>query len=247
MNPLRDLACGPIEAWDKASGWLAPVGVALLASAHAAAAATELSVVVNGVALAPDVVRALERRCHAPIAPGRREESMRPRITQPLLLGIAALTLLLAMFVYVVDRPAGSAYLMPSWLIAHVPGRSLFGAVGDWLPSFAHAFSFSVFTAALLPATRWRPWVASGLWCVVGAALELGQHPALSQPMAAALPAWFARVPVFDHLGVYWLHGGFDTADLVAVAAGCAAASVCLVRIGVRGITKREVNHVCCN
>lgn len=171
---------------------------------------------------------------------------MNTRLALPVLLGVAALTLLLTTLVYVFDRPVGSAYLMPPRWVAHVPGQSLFGAAGEWLPSFAHAFSFTVFAGAVLPATRWRPWLAGGLWFVIGTALELGQHPALSQPMAAALPAWFAAVPVLDHLGVYWLHGGFDIADLIAVGAGSAAAAVLIQRVGTR-IAKREANHVCCN
>jgi hypothetical protein len=43
----------------------------LLALGHAAAAGNESSVIVNGVTLSPDVVRALESRYRAAVAPGR--------------------------------------------------------------------------------------------------------------------------------------------------------------------------------
>jgi hypothetical protein len=170
---------------------------------------------------------------------------MRPRITQLLLLSVAALTLLLAALVYVVDRPAGSAYLAPSWWAPHGPSRSLFGAVGDWLPSFAHAFAFTVFTGAVLPATRWRAWLAGGLWSAIGTSLEIGQHPALSQQLAAALPGWFASVPVLDHLGGYWRRGTFDVRDLIAVLAGCASAAVLVRRTSACASPITETNHVC--
>jgi hypothetical protein len=160
------------------------------------------------------------------------------------LLAKAALVFLLALAVYAIDRPAGSAYLLPSWLSVHVPGRRLFGSVGDWLPSFAHAFAFTVLTAALLPAARWRPWLAGALWCAIDVGMEVGQHRALSERLAAALPAWFASVPVLDHLGAYWRKGGFDLGDLMAVIAGCVLASALCQRTLRRGTNHGEMNHV---
>ncbi len=149
------------------------------------------------------------------------------------LLGLAGLVFLLGVAVYAFDRPAGSAYLMPKWLVAHVPGHSLFGGVGDWLPSFAHAFAFTVLTAVMLPATRWRPWLAGALWCAIGVGMEVGQHPALSGRLAASMPDFLGIVPVFDHLGAYWRYGRFDPGDLVAVIAGCALAIAVTQRVGI--------------
>jgi hypothetical protein len=166
-------------------------------------------------------------------APGQ----MRSRARTGWLLGLAALALLLGALVYAVDRPAGSAYLLPRWMAANIPGREVFGAIGGWLPSFAHAFAFTVLTAAAMPATRWRPWLAAALWCAIGVGMEVGQHPALSGRLAAALPAWFAGVPVLDHLGAYWRRGTFDAGDLLAVVAGCTLAAALVHEAGKRGTT----------
>ena len=62
----------------------------------------------------------------------------------------AGLALLLGAGVYLLDRPAGSAWLIPAAWQAAAPG-TWFGQVGPWLPSFTHAFAFSIFTALLLP------------------------------------------------------------------------------------------------
>ena len=162
------------------------------------------------------------------------------------LLVFALLLFALAFAVYMFDRPAGSAYLMPGWLAMHVPGRSVFGAAGQWLPSFAHAFAFTVLTAAVWPmARRRRAGFAAGLWCAIGSALEIGQHPALARPLSEALPAWFAAVPVLDHLGAYWLRGGFGADDLIAIVAGCATAGWLVAMASADGIAleDRHVAH----
>jgi hypothetical protein len=166
------------------------------------------------------------------------------RLSAAMLCAAATLVLGLGASVYVLDRPDGSAYGMPSGWVAYVPGRSFFGPVGDWLPSFAHAFAFTVFTAAMLPAARATPWVAAALWGAIGSVLEIGQHPALSATWAAALPAWLADVPVLDHLAAYWRHGGFDGADLAAGAVGCVSAVMCVLFVRSRGFHRVEANHV---
>lgn len=157
-------------------------------------------------------------------APASRGASRVSDLTRPLCL--AAVVFAFGIAVYVLDRPAGTAYLLPRWLEWHRAGAPLFGAVGEWLPSFAHALFFTVLTAAVLPASRWRPWLAVALWCALGSALEIGQHPALSSAWVAALPHWFAKVPVLDHLGAYWRTGGFGLDDLAASAVGCVLATV---------------------
>jgi len=146
----------------------------------------------------------------------------------------AMLVLGLGTLVYLFDRPSGSAYAIPSAWMAHVPGRSLFGPAGDWLPSFAHAFAFTAFTAVLLPQKWPRYRLAASLWCAIGSGLELGQHPSIAQPLAASLPAWFDSVPVLDHLGRYWLQGSFAVNDLAAVAAGCVTSVLAVMAIEAR-------------
>jgi len=147
-----------------------------------------------------------------------------------IVLGAAVIALLVGALVYAVDRGDHSAYLLPRILLVH-GGHQLFGPIAQWLPSFVHAFAFSLLTAALLPH-RALPMAAACLaWGAIDAAVEIAQHKALSGPLASAVPQWFARVPVLDHVQSYLRVGVFDPMDLAAIAAGCLAAfAVSLLR-----------------
>lgn len=137
------------------------------------------------------------------------------------LIACAVLTLALAALVYLVDRPAHSALLLPAALQASHP-LGWFGPLGGNLPAFAHAFAFALLTAAFAQGTRRAAWRACLLWWAIGSALELGQAAAHASPATAlplALPAWFAS-------------GTFDPLDLAAVALGAAAAWLLLERSG---------------
>ena len=77
----------------------------------------------------------------------------------------AVLVLAIGVFVYLLDRPSTSVYLVPdSWEL----GKSLppvFGAIGDQLPTFAHTFAFTLLTSAVLEPWRWSAVIAcSGWW-----------------------------------------------------------------------------------
>lgn len=144
------------------------------------------------------------------------------------LAAVAVFVFLTGALVYSTDRGSHTAWLLPEFLRAP-PGRGpLFGSLGRWLPSFAHAFAFSIWTA-LLPGTR-RPAVACLVWAAVDGAFECAQLPALARPITKALAAGGAESPVLDHLAAAFAAGTFDTGDLISIAAGCAAAFVLLVR-----------------
>lgn len=144
------------------------------------------------------------------------------------LAAVALLVFLTGVLVYATDRGPHTAWLLPEFLRAP-PGRGpLFGALGRWLPSFAHAFAFSIWTA-LLPGSR-RAVVACLVWAVVDGAFEFAQLPVLARPIARALTAGGTDSHLLDHLAVAFAAGTFDTDDLVSIAAGCAAAFVLLIR-----------------
>jgi hypothetical protein len=142
----------------------------------------------------------------------------------------AGLALLLGAAVYLVDRPAGSAWLVPAAWQAATPGRG-FGSIGQWLPSLVHAFAFSVWTAWLLP--RRAGFAASAClgWAVVDSLAEIGQHAAVSAPLAAVLAAAFDGAPLAMRLARYFTLGTFDPADLAAGLAGSALAYLALRRL----------------
>jgi len=150
----------------------------------------------------------------------------------------AALTLLLGVAVYLLDRPAGSAWLIPSAWQAGTPD-DWFGAIGPWLPSFVHAFAFSVFTACLLPRRPGFAALACIAWALVDAVAEFGQHPTVSAPIVAGLQWAFDGAPLAVRVGRYFTQGAFDAADLAAGLAGSALAFLALSRFvphdGLRG------------
>jgi hypothetical protein len=146
------------------------------------------------------------------------------------LMGLAALALVLLLLgtaVYVLDRPAATAALLPAAWERHVTGVTWFGGLGDWLPSLAHAFGFSIFTALVLPRSpRHAAW-ACGCWAVVDSLAEVGQHAAVSPALAAAVlglqPAG-ADSRFLATVARYFAQGGFDTRDLVAGLSGAGLA-----------------------
>ncbi len=165
---------------------------------------------------------------HAGSLREQNRQAMSPLHRCGLLAAIAVGALSIGTLVYLFDRVPGHALLIPR--LDSFAGAPFFGALGAWLPSFVHPFSFALLTAAALPAaSAWR-YHGCAAWGAVNLAFELGQHPALKgwwlESVAGdALPIvrWFAR---------YFLHGTFDVVDLVVVIAGAAAAAAMLRWVG---------------
>jgi len=131
-------------------------------------------------------------------------------------LGCAALAL--GWLVYLTDREASHALLVPT--VAALAGGHWFGALGGSLPSFAHALAFSLLTAAALPPrSAWR-YGACAAWFAVNVAFEVGQHAHVSARLADVLPASFVTN--------YFVGGTFDGGDIVAALLGALAAAIVL-------------------
>lgn len=81
----------------------------------------------------------------------------------------------------------------------------LFGAAGQWLPSFIHVFAFSLFTAAASARRDAPNYGACVGWWAVNVAFECGQHPSL-----------------------HWVRGTFDPADIAAATLGAISAALVL-------------------
>jgi hypothetical protein len=128
---------------------------------------------------------------------------------------VSVLVFGLGALVYVWDRGVGTTLLLPS-AFGHRSGEGLlFGALGGSLPSFAHAFAFTLLTAALLGRNARARWLAGGGWWLVDTLFELGQHPALKDQLATFMPGV---------IGAYFMHGTFDYFDLLATTLGVLAA-----------------------
>ena len=143
-----------------------------------------------------------------------------------LLMFVGCLTLSTGLLVYLADRVASHAVLIPS--IPAFSGCNLFGVLGQWLPSFVHPLAFSLFTAAVLKPSAATCWGACAFWGSVNVAFEVGQHPALSSPWTAALHGGAGDWAVVRSVLNYFLHGTFDPYDICAAALGALAAAVIL-------------------
>ena len=143
----------------------------------------------------------------------------------------------LGLLVYLMDRDASKAAFIPS--VAWLAGSNVFGALGGWLPSFAHTFAFSLFTAAVLPERGVPRYGACIAWFAVNVAFEVGQHPVVSVRLAELLQGGLGGLPLTRSLANYFVYGMFDPGDIVAALLGALAAAAVL-RLVHRG---RRENH----
>jgi hypothetical protein len=151
-------------------------------------------------------------------------------------LGLATLaiaSLLAGALVYVGGRPDGTAYLLPEAWAGLVDVPWLMSRPAQSLPSLAHALAFTLLTALCLQPWRYAATAACGFWLVLATGLEVAQWEPFAQRIADRLPGAFARWPVLDHAGAYFVNGTFDAFDLAACVAGCALAWLALRRVTV--------------
>lgn len=143
-----------------------------------------------------------------------------------LLAATASLALAIGLLVYITDRSASHAGLLPR--IAALAGSHVFGALGQWLPSFVHPLAFSLFTVAALPPSRAPRYGACLAWGAVNVAFEIGQHPLVSARLAELLQGSSGGEPITQALARYFVHGTFDPGDIVAALLGTLAAGAVL-------------------
>jgi hypothetical protein len=143
-----------------------------------------------------------------------------------LLAALGWLALAVKTLVYLTDRGASRPVLAPA--VGAFAGSSVFGAIGQWLPSFVHLFSFALFTAAAVPPRLSPAYGACVAWCAVSIAFEVGQHPHLNAHLAEAIWGAFGQTPLTRFVANYFLRGTFDVGDIVAAMLGALAAAVVL-------------------
>ena len=144
-----------------------------------------------------------------------------------MLVVLGACALAIGVLVYLTDRDPTRAALVRT--VSELPGSTLFGTVGGWLPSFTHAFAFSLFTAAIGRSGTADPaYGACALWWAIDTTFELAQVPQVSHGIVDAIESALAPSWLTDAMVTYLVHGTFDVADLVAVAGGALAAAVVL-------------------
>jgi DNA-binding beta-propeller fold protein YncE len=149
---------------------------------------------------------------------------------------IAIIALFLGLQVYLYDRqPEHVYFLFHHFSLAH--GQySLFGVLGNYLPSFVHVYAFILLTVVVAGFSKARLIGTCVAWLVVASLFEVAQHPAVAPIIAAAVPAWFTHVPILDNTAAYFLNGTFDPLDLLSIVLGTIAAYVTIV------LTRNSVN-----
>lgn len=138
------------------------------------------------------------------------------------LLSVAA-ALAVGTSVYLFDRDWTSVRFLAPLSIWQPGVRGWFGALGDTLPSFLHAYAF-----ALLVILALRPWrhastVGALGWFAIAAMLELLQADVFRDfcSTAAGLLSNLSRV---SRSATCLVSGSFDTGDLWASASACCIA-----------------------
>lgn len=130
----------------------------------------------------------------------------------------------LAVAVYALDRPRGSAPLLPAMLRIADGSASHLGVLGGSLPSLAHAFATSLLTCLLLPASRTMHIAACGAWAIIDSAFEVLQHPMVWPPAVVLLNQTHASWLLPNRVAAYLVRGTFDPCDLAACWIGALAA-----------------------
>ena len=136
---------------------------------------------------------------------------------------VGVLVLLLGSLVYVLDRPPESVPFFDTINFSHLVPNFFFPLGGN-LPAFAHAFAFSLLTAAWLGGRRHHALYACGFWFSVDCLFELGQHPVLAPQFSQLFPDHFDAISILKHVEMYFVFGRFDNWDLVSIALGASTA-----------------------
>jgi len=161
---------------------------------------------------------------------------IQPKAAQPATIAfiVALVALLLGIVVYLLDRQAESVYFMSDWMALGDDQSSVFGLLGQHIPTFVHVYTFILLTMALVvPADRYRQFllpVCLG-WFVVDSLFEIAQIDFIAQRIAGWLPDWFANVPFLENTASYFIVGTFDVLDLLSIGLGTLAAYVTIQMI----------------
>ena len=134
-------------------------------------------------------------------------------------LGISGLGL--GTMIYLLDRPAELVYFMPDNHTFFTGYMTVFGGLGQHLPTFLHPFSFSLITAGILACRSTLCTALIGLsWFVIDLVFELGQAASASATLIEYIPAWFDQIIVLENTANYLHYGTYDPKDVISIAIG---------------------------
>jgi hypothetical protein len=109
-------------------------------------------------------------------------------------------TLLVGTLLYLVDRPPGSICFIPDSFSLFDQTPMAFGALGQNMPTFVHAFALTLITGGIISCrTTGSAAGVSLVWFIVDAAFEFGQYPDIGKQLAASIPAWFQEILILEN------------------------------------------------
>lgn len=148
-------------------------------------------------------------------------------------LGIGALGV--GVLIYVFDRQPEFIYFLPGWLSLNSHLGSLFGSIGNHLPTFLHVYAFILLTVVAASPSISKLIPVCLAWFTLDSLFEVAQIDAIAQWLAIHTPAWFADIPFLENTTRYFLLGTFDVIDLLSIAAGTITAYITVSVLTRRG------------
>ena len=139
---------------------------------------------------------------------------------------IGGLALGLGIALYVFDRPPAQTYFLPDAMSLFTTTRSVFGRLGNHLPTFLHVFAFCLISSGMLGRSRRGALIVCFFWLFVDAVFEIGQHPSVSEIIIPMIPSVFFDIPVLENTASYFAQGRFDPMDLMSILLGAVCAYV---------------------
>jgi hypothetical protein len=164
-------------------------------------------------------------------------KALRPEL---MALILAVIVFLVGVLVYSIDRQPAHVYFMADWMSLGDGKGSVFGVIGQHLPTFVHVYTFILLTMALVvPVDRYRKYllpVCFG-WFVLDCLFEIAQLDVFAQRIAGWMPEWFAQVPFLENTANYFIAGTFDIWDLVSIGLG-----TCMAYLTIQLIINRSAH-----
>lgn len=143
---------------------------------------------------------------------------------------IGVIALFVGSLVYLVDRAPDSTYFVYSIsnrISLHNILPSLFGPIGQNLPSFIHVLSFSMITAGLLSCKKRGCLIVCVAWLLTDCVFELGQK--FNGWFSKIIPDFSSGIPILENVRSFFFLGAFDAYDLVAMLIGATTAYAALL------------------
>lgn len=149
---------------------------------------------------------------------------------------IGGLALGVGIALYVLDRSPAQTYFVPYAISLFSTTPSVFGRLGNYLPTFLHVFAFCLITSGILSYRKRRVLIVCLFWLFIDGAFEIGQHPSVSEIIIPMIPSLFFDIPVLDNTANYFAQGQFDPIDLISILLGTVCAYL-LIRV----MSKKEL------